>query len=359
MLTWRGASKLCTADAVGVGNRRDVWRQKELLLISKEWSETLGGVLPAAKTKASLCAFLAELGVLQNSASGATKNGAERETRPERKTQVSKSAPKERRTQVSKSVPKERKTKESDVGSMLHKPRASSELASEGKSHRDVRAERKDAVYTLDKISATVAALVQIIVEPRDHASARAIVVRYGLGARQERGHIRTNVHQLRAGSLYVFSKWASRAAMDAYLSKLLSPASLKTTMLDRYLVAPPTVSRAKMLSQPDPNPPAGTPHVTLVPFFSVVPDKGHVKRVADAHLSVVDSTRREPGCLEYELYQLLDNPQLLFFYESWQSPEALAKHMNTSTFYRVVRNKVDPLLLVPWTALSMEPVHN
>ena len=35
----------------------------------------------------------------------------------------------------------------------------------------------------------------------------------------------------------------------------------------------------------------------------------------------------------------------------------ALATHMNTSDFYRVVRNHVNPLLFVPRTALRMGPV--
>jgi quinol monooxygenase YgiN len=91
---------------------------------------------------------------------------------------------------------------------------------------------------------------------------------------------------------------------------------------------------------------------VTLVPFFTIM--KGEVDSVRDAHLSMVESTRAEPGCIDYDLYQSHDDPSVMFFYENWTDPEALRRHMNTPNFYRFVRGEIDRRLVVPWTALTM-----
>ena len=124
------------------------------------------------------------------------------------------------------------------------------------------------------------------------------------------------------------------------------------------YLVAPPTVTFAHMISRPDTSlnkriaVPNSLDQVTLIPFFTI--KKKEIDAVRNAHLSVVDTTRAEHGCIDYDLYQSLDDPAVMFFYENWTDQAALSKHMNTPNFYRVVRGEVDPRLLVPWTALSM-----
>jgi quinol monooxygenase YgiN len=94
---------------------------------------------------------------------------------------------------------------------------------------------------------------------------------------------------------------------------------------------------------------------VTLIPFFVI--KAGEVDAVRKAHLSVIDSTRAEPGCLTYDLYQCLDDPSTMFFHENWTDQRALEKHMNTPNFYRVVRGEVDKRLVVPWTALRLTMV--
>jgi quinol monooxygenase YgiN len=379
MLTWRGVSKLCSADTVHPSNRRDVWRHKDLLVISREWSETLGIVLPATRTKANLCAFLTKLGTVGLLVAPLsevnlfevvvqTKSVEHQQTRSECRKKVIESVKSERENvewtapaAETKKMLQNHMTTTTTPTTVMTMTTATIplEFPIETKLRRDIRRETKDIEDVSGKKDVIVAALIQIIVEPQNHATVRGIVLERGRVASAYHGHVRTSVHQLRPGSLYVLSKWRNEAAMDAYLTTFLSRESLKTTTLARYLVSPPSVTRAKMLSQPRPKPPMDVPQVTLVPFFSVIPDATHIKRVMKAHLSVIDSTRREPGCLEYDLYQLIGAPQLMFFYENWASPETLAKHMNTSTFYRVVRNQVDPYLLVPWTALNMQPVYN
>jgi quinol monooxygenase YgiN len=45
---------------------------------------------------------------------------------------------------------------------------------------------------------------------------------------------------------------------------------------------------------------------------------------------AMASATRREPGCRRYEFFVALDDPERLFLFEEWESPEALARHFET-----------------------------
>lgn len=47
--------------------------------------------------------------------------------------------------------------------------------------------------------------------------------------------------------------------------------------------------------------------------------------RLAD----LVDISRQEPGCLNYDLHQSNDDPDLWFVYENWKAPSDLDLHMH------------------------------
>jgi len=44
--------------------------------------------------------------------------------------------------------------------------------------------------------------------------------------------------------------------------------------------------------------------------------------------LACIEGTRKETGCLSYELFTSVTEPEKLVFIESWESPEHLAEHM-------------------------------
>ncbi|AYV75882.1 MAG: antibiotic biosynthesis monooxygenase [Terrestrivirus sp.] len=194
-----------------------------------------------------------------------------------------------------------------------------------------------------------VVALIQLIVKPEN----RKDMINILLDIMQ-----RDIIHYSKSipGAFYILSKWKTESDMDEYLQNFSQNLIPKLTS---YIVAQPTISRARMLSQQSSS---ISSHINnsnafaLIPFFYIIPNA--IETVKEAHLSVVDSTRKEPGCLEYDLYQLIDNPAIMFFYENWSGTEALSTHMNTSNFYRVVRGQVDKQLLVPWTALELEIVN-
>ena len=56
----------------------------------------------------------------------------------------------------------------------------------------------------------------------------------------------------------------------------------------------------------------------------------GEEAAVKEALLSLVGPTRKEPGCLCYNLHQSKTDPTQFMFYEQWASKEALAAHGKT-----------------------------
>jgi quinol monooxygenase YgiN/catechol 2,3-dioxygenase-like lactoylglutathione lyase family enzyme len=57
----------------------------------------------------------------------------------------------------------------------------------------------------------------------------------------------------------------------------------------------------------------------------------GHGDDVASLMRSVADATRREDGCLAYQVHRAKDDPDKTVVYESWESPAAMAAHHETA----------------------------
>lgn len=50
-----------------------------------------------------------------------------------------------------------------------------------------------------------------------------------------------------------------------------------------------------------------------------------------EAAQSVIAATRKEEGCLCYELYASTEDKNLLMYFEKWESREALKKHTESA----------------------------
>jgi quinol monooxygenase YgiN len=64
-----------------------------------------------------------------------------------------------------------------------------------------------------------------------------------------------------------------------------------------------------------------------------VTAKKDSVETVRNELLKLITPTRKEEGCLEYTLHQDNDVPAVFIFYETWESPACLEKHMNSHHF--------------------------
>ncbi len=76
-----------------------------------------------------------------------------------------------------------------------------------------------------------------------------------------------------------------------------------------------------------------------LVIIAKVVAKKEAVQSVRSELLKLIAPTRKEDGCLDYSLHQDNDNPAVFIFYETWESPAHLEKHMNSDHFKAYIRS--------------------
>ena len=56
----------------------------------------------------------------------------------------------------------------------------------------------------------------------------------------------------------------------------------------------------------------------------------GAEAKVKQECLALVDLSRKEEGCINYDLYQSTDDSTLFIFYENWESREDLERHLET-----------------------------
>jgi len=57
------------------------------------------------------------------------------------------------------------------------------------------------------------------------------------------------------------------------------------------------------------------------------------VEQVKSSVQEMVAETRKEAGCLVYQLFQDVNNQKVFAFVEEWENMEALNKHLNSKHF--------------------------
>ena len=65
---------------------------------------------------------------------------------------------------------------------------------------------------------------------------------------------------------------------------------------------------------------------VTVIARIEAKSDQ--IQRVKTALLKLIEPTRAEEGCLQYDLHQDHESPEVFFFYENWTSRPLLQTHM-------------------------------
>ena len=66
---------------------------------------------------------------------------------------------------------------------------------------------------------------------------------------------------------------------------------------------------------------------LTIVARIEAKADK--IELVKTALLKLIEPTRKEEGCLQYDLHQDNENPEAFVFYENWESRALWQTHMN------------------------------
>ena len=82
----------------------------------------------------------------------------------------------------------------------------------------------------------------------------------------------------------------------------------------------------------------------------------GRSDEVREVLLGLVWPTRKEAGCLNYDLHQSHEDPTLFVFYENWTSREALDAH-GRSAHIQAFRARSGELLAEPVLLELFRPV--
>lgn len=85
--------------------------------------------------------------------------------------------------------------------------------------------------------------------------------------------------------------------------------------------------------------------NVTVLATIKAKP--GLEERVRDAVTALVPPTRKEPGCINYDLHQSIDDKSLFMLYENWVSKKALDEHLEMP-YLRDFLGKADEILAEP-----------
>ncbi|MBP2034035.1 quinol monooxygenase YgiN [Clostridium algifaecis] len=61
------------------------------------------------------------------------------------------------------------------------------------------------------------------------------------------------------------------------------------------------------------------------------------LNEIIELYKELVELTRKEKGCIKYELYQDENNPSVLTMIEEWENKKALEDHFKAEHFVRIV----------------------
>jgi quinol monooxygenase YgiN len=62
-----------------------------------------------------------------------------------------------------------------------------------------------------------------------------------------------------------------------------------------------------------------------------------NLDRILELSKEMVEKTVKEEGCIRYELFQDIKDPNVMIFIEEWESEEALKRHMVSEHFTTII----------------------
>jgi len=81
---------------------------------------------------------------------------------------------------------------------------------------------------------------------------------------------------------------------------------------------------------------------VSLIAFQYAKPEKRDELKLQLTAL--LEATRKEAGCIAYELNNLADDSSVFVFYESWENQKALDDHFNGAGFQQFWNRRMEYL---------------
>lgn len=91
-----------------------------------------------------------------------------------------------------------------------------------------------------------------------------------------------------------------------------------------------------------------------LTVIAKITAKKSKVKETKALLQSLVNPTLKEEGCIQYDLHQGKPEEYIFFFYENWESRDALEKHL-ANTHLVDFREKAQDLLEKPMEVFLLD----
>ncbi len=96
---------------------------------------------------------------------------------------------------------------------------------------------------------------------------------------------------------------------------------------------------------------------LVVLAFFRAKPE--HLAELRAALADLIRATRREPGCLRYDLHVAADDPTSFVLIEEWATPASLEAHMaqphTQAALAKVPAWLAEEVRLSQWTALELD----
>ncbi len=92
-----------------------------------------------------------------------------------------------------------------------------------------------------------------------------------------------------------------------------------------------------------------------LTVVAEIVAKPGKEEELRRELLALIEPTRKEEGCVQYDLHQSADEPGRFLFYENWRTRATWDKHMQTphlERFQSIAGDLAEPLRVLTYSRL-------
>lgn len=93
-----------------------------------------------------------------------------------------------------------------------------------------------------------------------------------------------------------------------------------------------------------------------LTVIANIIAKDGYVELVKSELIKLIDKTRVEEGCINYDLHQDNQNPAHFVFHENWESEALLEQHLaseHIAAYIAAVEGKVDTFTINRMTHIA------
>ncbi|MGL6298514.1 MAG: putative quinol monooxygenase [Methanobacteriaceae archaeon] len=81
-----------------------------------------------------------------------------------------------------------------------------------------------------------------------------------------------------------------------------------------------------------------------IIVLAKIVSKENNVNNIINEANTLINATRNESGCIEYNLHKSLENENELVFVEKWEDEDSLKSHLETEHF-KVFGNSINDFL--------------